>query len=174
MLIITEEKRAHAAQIEAMLDAGFGADRRRKRSYDYRAGVPRLAPLCLVALLDGTLAGSIRFWPIVIGESRTPALLLGPLVVHPDHRKSGIGSRLMREGLARAKALGHRVVLLVGDQGYYERFGFALAAPHGIEMPGESPLRLMAMPLVEGGLEGVSGAVQSWRSLRGGRLARAA
>jgi predicted N-acetyltransferase YhbS len=174
MLIITEEKRAHAAPIEALLDASFGVDRRRKRSYDYRGGVPRIAPLCLVALLGGKLVGSIRFWPVAIGEARTPALLLGPLAVHPDHRMARIGSRLMREGLARARGLGHRAVLLVGDQGYYERFGFALAAPRGIEMPGESPLRLMAMPLVEGGLDGVSGAVQSWRSLRGGRLARAA
>ena len=174
MLIITEEKRAHAAQIEALLDASFGVDRRRKRSYDYRGGVPRVASLCLVAVRDGKLVGSIRFWPVVVGEARTPALLLGPLAVDPEHRNAGIGSQLMRESLARAKALGHRAVLLVGDHGYYERFGFALAAPRGIGMAGESPLRLMALPLVEGGLEGVSGAVQSWRSLRGGRLARAA
>jgi predicted N-acetyltransferase YhbS len=174
MVIITEEKRAHAAPIEALLDDAFGAGRRGKRSYDYRAGVPRIPGLCLVALLDGELVGTIRFWPIAIGAARTPALLLGPIAVHPEHRKAGIGARLMREALARAKALGHRAVLLVGDQGYYERFGFGLAITRGIEMPGESRVRLMALALVEGGLDGVTGTVQSWRSLRGGRLARAA
>ena len=49
MITIIEEGRQHAAAIEALLDRGFGADRRRKRSYFYRRGVPRSAGLCLVA-----------------------------------------------------------------------------------------------------------------------------
>ena len=83
MLTIIEEGRQHAAAIEALLDRGFGADRRRKRSYFYRRGIPRVPGLCLVAIVDGKLAGSIRYWPIAIGEDREPALLLGPLAVDP-------------------------------------------------------------------------------------------
>ena len=174
MLTIIEEGRQHAAAIEALLDRGFGADRRRKRSYFYRRGIPRVPGLCLVAIADGKLAGSIRYWPIVIGEERRPALLLGPLAVDPDFRSLGIGTRLMQESLIRAAALDHRVVLLVGDPGFYERFGFTPAIGHGIAMPGESPQRLMCRPLVVGGLEGVTGDVQPWRSLRGRRLTQAA
>jgi predicted N-acetyltransferase YhbS len=174
MITITDEGRPHAAAIEALLDRGFGADRRRKRSYSFRRGVPRADGLCLVALVDGKLAGSIRYWPIVIGEERHVALLLGPLAVDPDYRNLGIGTRLMQESLIRAAALDHRVVLLVGDPGFYERFGFTPAIARGIAMPGESPQRLMCRALVRNGLDGVSGDVQPWRSLRGRRLTEAA
>jgi predicted N-acetyltransferase YhbS len=174
MITITDEARPHAAAIEALLDRGFGTDRRRKRSYVFRRGVPRAEGLCLVALVDGKLAGSIRYWPIAIGEDRQPALLLGPLAVDPDQRNLGIGTRLMQESLIRAAALDHRVVLLVGDPGFYERFGFTPAIGRGIVMPGESPQRLMCRALVRGGLDGVSGDVQPWRLLRGRRLTQAA
>jgi predicted N-acetyltransferase YhbS len=173
MLTIIDEGRPHAAAIEALLDRGFGADRRRKRSYFFRRGVPRSAGLCLVAIADGKLVGSIRYWPVVIGEDRQPALLLGPLAVDPDYRSLGIGTRLMQESLIRA-ALDHRVVLLVGDPGFYERFGFTPAIDRGIVMPGESPQRLQCRTLVVGGLEGLTGDVQPWRSLRGRRLTEAA
>jgi len=174
MLTIIDEGRPHAAAIEALLDRGFGADRRRKRSYFFRRGVPRAAGLCLVAIADGKLVGSIRYWPVVIGEDRRPALLLGPLAVDPGHRGLGIGTRLMQESLIRAAALDHRVVLLVGDPGFYERFGFTPAMARGIVMPGESPQRLQCRALVPGGLEGLTGDVQPWRSLRGRRLTQAA
>ena len=174
MLTITVEGRQHAGAIETLLDKGFGADRRRKRSYFFRRGVPRCADLCLVALADGRLAGSIRYWPVVVGDERRPALLLGPLAVDPDHRGAGIGRRLMQESLIRAAALDHQVVLLVGDPGFYERFGFVPALPRGIVMPGESPQRLMCRALSPDGLEGLTGDVQPWRSLRGRRLVEAA
>jgi predicted N-acetyltransferase YhbS len=174
MLTIIDEGRPHAAAIEALLDRGFGADRRRKRSYFFRRGVPRSGGLCLVAIADGKLVGSIRYWPVVIGEDRRPALLLGPLAVDPDHRGLGIGTRLMQESLIRAAALDHRVVLLVGDPGFYERFGFTPAIDRSIVMPGESPQRLQCRALVVGGLEGLTGDVQPWRSLRGRRLTEAA
>src|SRR5258705_348113 len=86
MITITDEARPHAAAIEALLDRGFGTDRRRKRSYAFRRGVPRAEGLCLVALVDGKLAGSIRYWPIAIGEERQPPLLLRPLAVDPHPR----------------------------------------------------------------------------------------
>ena len=174
MITIIDEGRPHAAAIEALLDRGFGTYRRRKRSYVFRRGVPRAAGLCLVALVDGKLAGSIRYWPIVIGEERQPGLLLGPLAVDPEFRNLGIGTRLMQESLIRAAALDHRVVLLVGDPGFYERFGFTPAIARDIVMPGESPQRLMCRALVRNGLDGVSGYVQPWRSLRGRRLTQAA
>src|SRR5260221_10133178 len=104
MITITDEGRPHAAAIEALLDRGFGSDRRRKRSYSFRRGVPRAAGLCLVALVDGKLAGSIRYWPIVIGEERQPAPLLGPLAVDPHFRNLGIRPPPMHESLIRAAA----------------------------------------------------------------------
>ena len=71
----------------------------------------------------------MRLWEVSAGRSRA-ALLLGPLAVHPDYRRHGIGSALMRRALHEAGRRGHRAVLLVGDASYYGRFGFS-AEPTG-------------------------------------------
>jgi predicted N-acetyltransferase YhbS len=71
MFKITTEKPEHAGAIETLLDAAFGADRQAKISYSFRQNVERVTPLCLVALdQDGTLAATIRYWPILIGGCR--------------------------------------------------------------------------------------------------------
>jgi predicted N-acetyltransferase YhbS len=73
----------------------------------------------------------------------------------------------MRRSLDMAGWARHERVLLVGDYGYYRRFGFRPAAPHGIVMPGENPARLLALPLAPGALDAVAGPLQPWRWVRG-------
>lgn len=64
-----------------------------------------------------------------------PALGLGPLAVHPDHQRAGVGSALMHAVLGAAEAQGESAVILLGDPRYYSRFGFRLAAEFGITPP---------------------------------------
>ncbi|OLR93035.1 GNAT family N-acetyltransferase [Actinokineospora bangkokensis] len=64
-----------------------------------------------------------------------PALGLGPLSVHPDHQRRGVGSALVHAVLGAADALDEPVVVLLGSPTYYSRFGFAPAADLGIEPP---------------------------------------
>ncbi len=64
----------------------------------------------------------------------------------------------MREGLARARAQGHGLVLLVGDEPYYARVGFAKLPRDLIGLPGPvNPDRFLYLELVPGSLDGVSG-----------------
>src|SRR3546814_4771184 len=91
---------------------------------------------------------------------QTFALPVWPVGVEPALQGQGIGVALIEHTLARAAALGHRLVLLVGDPVYYARFGFRSAAPHGITMAGEPPGRLQYYELVPDALAGVSGAVR--------------
>jgi len=63
----------------------------------------------------------------------TAVLGLGPLSVHPDHQRRGVGLALMHAVLGAADALGEPLVVLLGDPGYYSRFGFRLAHEYGIE-----------------------------------------
>ena len=147
--------------IEHLLDLSFGIDRRTKASYRLREGShpePGLAMVVRDAQVG--LAGTIGFWPLCIGHDGSEALLLGPLAVHPERQKLGIGLALMREGLSRARVLGHRLVLLVGDAPYYAKVGFA-KLPHGqIIMPGAvNPERFLYLELQPGALAGVSGLV---------------
>lgn len=53
-----------------------------------------------------------------------------------DCQRRGIGSALMHAVVAAADALGEAVVVLVGDQAYYRRFGFQPASTLGIVAPG--------------------------------------
>jgi putative acetyltransferase len=64
-----------------------------------------------------------------------PALGLGPVSVLPDRQGTGVGSALMRAVLAAAEARGEALVALVGDPGYYRRFGFRPAADLGVLAP---------------------------------------
>src|SRR5450432_2886548 len=119
-----EQKPSETSAIENLLDLAFGLSRHAKTSYRLREGNEPIPGLSLVMHDDEDgLVGAISFWPIAIGREQTPALLLGPLAVHPQHQNQGIGLYLMREGLARARVKGHSLVLLVGDLPYYARVG---------------------------------------------------
>jgi predicted N-acetyltransferase YhbS len=147
--------------IEHLLDLTFGLSRRTKTSYRLREGNIAVDGLSLV-IRDSEvgLAGSISFWPLVIGPLFSPALLLGPLAVHPARQNLGIGRCLMIESLSRAKAMGHRLVLLVGDAPYYARVGFKVLPLNLMQLPGPfDPARFMYLELVENALQGVGGLV---------------
>jgi predicted N-acetyltransferase YhbS len=140
----------------------FGPGRFTRSAYRVREGVPPVATLCLCGLLDGKLVGGVRFTAIRIG-AREGAALLGPLVVDPAVTGKGYGNALVEQGLARAKAEGFVLVLLVGDMPYYGRFGFQPVPPGRISLPGPvDPARLLAAELVPGALAGVSGMVKGY------------
>ncbi|GIH04673.1 N-acetyltransferase [Rhizocola hellebori] len=67
--------------------------------------------------------------------SESTALGLGPLSVHPDHQRRGVGLALMHSILGAADALGESLVALLGNPGYYTRFGFGPASGLGIAAP---------------------------------------
>ncbi len=154
MIEISFEGPEHGPEIEHLLDLSFGPDRGRKVSYRYRRGVAPVADLCLVAAEGGRLVGAIRHWPVRLRGR--PALLLGPLAIDPARRGQGIGGGLIRASLAKAEALGHRLVFLVGDPAYYAQHGFAVA-PRSVRMPDEDPGRLQYATLAGAGLPAEGG-----------------
>ncbi len=145
--------------IEPLLDRCFGFDRHHKTVYRLREGRAPIEKLTFVALApDGSLLGSLRFWPIRIGE--TPAILLGPLAVEPALQGIGIGRGLLRHGLTQAKRLGAQICVTVGAPGYYAPFGFENAAGHGLILPGPvEPERFQVLAIAAGALDGVTGLI---------------
>ncbi len=147
-------------EVENLYDLAFAPGREALSSYRLREGVPPVGALSLVARDDyGCLAGAIRYWPVRVGERGDPALLLGPVAVHPTAQGEGVGGALIRDSLARAAEMGWKRVILVGDFPYYQRFGFQ-PAPRLQFPPPTNPERLLAMPLQEGGLDGVCGMIR--------------
>src|SRR5580692_1509977 len=147
MVTIRDEKISDIAAREALLDVAYGAERFTKTSERLREGRLPADRLALVAVEHGQVIGTVRLWQVAAGPGRA-ALLLGPLAVHPEHRNRGIGSTLVRRAIARARMLGHEVVLLVGDAPYYSRFGFTAAQTGELWMPGRFERdRLLALEL---------------------------
>lgn len=158
---LAPETPADRPAVEALLDDCFGIDRRTKTSYRFREGEEPVPGLSFIARgADARLVGAISFWHLRIGEAGAPALLLGPLAVAPDLQNKGIGRALMAEGLARAKALGHRLVILVGDEPYYGRVGFRKIPADRLIMPGPvNPERFLYLELEPGSLGQARGLI---------------
>ena len=80
--------------------------------------------ISLVAEIDGRIVGHIAFSAITIADGSTGWYGLGPVSVSPELHRQGLGTALIHEGLFKLRALGAQGCALVGDPGYYKRFGF--------------------------------------------------
>lgn len=137
----------------------FGPGRFVRTAYRVREGTPAISRYCRATYLGDRLIAAVRMTPISIGGAEG-ALLLGPLVVDPDFAGQGFGKRLIAEVIEAAKVDGQRLVLLVGDEPYYGRFGFRPVPPGQIAMPGPvNPQRLLAAELADGAMAEMCGLV---------------
>lgn len=84
--------------------------------------------ISLVAVKDSDVVGHIVFAPCSLADKSAKLALLGPLAVHPDHQKIGLGSALIRDGFKRLTEERYAKVLVLGDPRYYGRFGFEAEA----------------------------------------------
>lgn len=116
----------------------------------------------LVAEVEGEVVGHILFSPVSLHERpHLNVMGLAPMAVAPDHQHEGIGSALVRQGLARCKELGYRAVVVVGHAQYYPRFGFVPAHRHGLRCEYDVPADVfMVAELEAGALDGASGLVR--------------
>jgi predicted N-acetyltransferase YhbS len=141
----------------------FGPGRFARTAYRVREGAKALSPFCRGAFAaDGTMVAALRLTGIAIGEDKdTRGLLLGPLAVAPAYAGLGHGRALIAAALDAAKADGVALVLLVGDEPYYGRFGFKPVPLGQIMLPGPvDPRRLLAAELVPGALGLAHGLVR--------------
>ncbi len=158
MFTLRPERPDDGPEIDALLGKSFGPGRFAKTAYRLREGVACIDALSWVAEEDGEIRATIRYWPVKIGGK--PSLMLGPIAVLPEHRGRGIAVALMNHTLEAAAALGHRAVILVGDEPYYARVGFARVPKGSMTMPGPVDYaRLLGRDLAPGGLAELSGPI---------------
>jgi putative acetyltransferase len=98
----------------------------------------------LVAEIDRIVVGHIAFSPVTIAGQTCGWYGMGPVSVVPDRQRQGIGKTLISEGLSRLKASGAKGCVLVGDPGYYNRFGFKNLPDLILE--GVPPQNFLALP----------------------------
>jgi predicted N-acetyltransferase YhbS len=158
-LTILPETEGDAPAIGRLHERTFGPGRYAKTAYRLREQVVHSLDLSFTARIGTLLVGSVRLSPVRIGEAK--ALLLGPLTVEPPFRERGVGQALIMRALEAARAEGHRLVVLIGDEPYYGKCGFKRIPPGRVAMPGPvDPARLLAAELAEGALAGVSGPIR--------------
>jgi putative acetyltransferase len=131
-LVIREEAAADAAAIRRLHLAAFGGEVEAKLVDTLRHTCRE--NLSLVAIDKDSLVGHILFSPVMLrdGDRTLHGMGLGPMAVLPSHQRQGIGSRLVRRGLALLRDARCPFVVVLGHPGYYPRFGFVPASRHGI------------------------------------------
>lgn len=118
--------------------------------------------LAFVAEKDGKLIGHIMLTKtqIIDNDKVYETLLLSPVSVALEYRNQKVGTKMIKEGFLRAKEMGYRSAVLVGDIGYYGRFGFKQSTQYGIKNTNGIPdEHVMACEIVPGGLDDISGEI---------------
>ena len=120
------------------------------------------ASVSLKAVVGGTIVGHVLFSPATCEPSAategTPrsaeavilsrGLGLGPVAVVPAHKREGIGTALVWEGIAVCQSLNSAWIVVLGEPGFYGRFGFVPASRHAIsgEFGGGDAFGLLVLP----------------------------
>ena len=158
--ILKAERPEDLSLIDALIEGAFGPGRLVKTAERLRERNTPRRDLSLVAWANDAAVGCVRMWPIRIGDS--PAMLLGPFAVDDAWRSQGLGGQLIEAACAAAEKAGVGVVLLVGDEPYFRKFGFE-AVPNGRAiLPGPvDARRVLWRALRPGAMEGVQGAVRA-------------
>ena len=84
------------AEIEAILDAAFGADRHGRTAYAIRLGCAWLADFSYAVSDDsGVLLGVLQSWPVELrcddGNATASLIMVGPVAILPENQGEGLG-----------------------------------------------------------------------------------
>lgn len=157
--LVREEQPGDRDQIRKVNEAAFG----RADEADLIDGLrlEGVVLLSLVAELEGKIIGHILFsrMNVETGQGSVEAVSLAPMAVLPEHQSRHVGSQLVRRGLDDLRQRGERIVIVLGHEEYYPRFGFTPEKAQHLASP-FPPEAFMALELSEDALAGVQGVVQ--------------
>ncbi|OGS34985.1 MAG: hypothetical protein A2293_04980 [Elusimicrobia bacterium RIFOXYB2_FULL_49_7] len=162
---IRPETKDDFKDIRAVNVAAFGPEGQGKAAFvDKLRQTKRFVPeLSLTAKHYGKVVGHILFYPIDIlqGDKKVETLSLALLSVLPAFQNKGVGSKLVKVGLSKAKKLDFQSVIVLGHEKYYPRFGFTPLSTYGITSTINEPDHiLMALELEPETLKTVNGILQ--------------
>lgn len=137
MISIRNERSTDATAVEAVIIAAF-------RSATHSSGTEQAIVralresgqfvISLVAEEESRLVGHVAVSPVTITSGAPGWYGLGPVSVAPEQQGKGIGTLLVTGALSRLRALGAAGCVVLGEPGYYSRFGF-ISEP-GLVLPG--------------------------------------
>ena len=133
-LTLQPEQPQDGPSVDALIARAFGPGRYTKVSERVREFATFAPELSVCAWSQGRLMGCARMWRVRVGGR--PVMFLGPFAVEQGERNAGFGARLIARACEAAQAAGESHVLLVGDEAYFGRVGFARAAGREVILPG--------------------------------------
>ena len=159
-IAIHQETTSDHTSITDLIDSCFGTDRKSRTVYQFRDGIASYTDLCLTAKDEnGTLCGSLRFWPVLLPNG-VEVPLFGPLAVQPSLQGKGIGKSLIVEGHKQVAQSNYPAILIIGRPDYYTPFGYSEDVVKNLTLPGPTnPLTFMGLELEEGSLSNLVGNV---------------
>lgn len=119
--------------------------------------------MSLVAIIQNQIVGHILFSLAKIeSEDKTiRGMALAPMAVLPEYQRQGIGSELIRTGIARLKSKGCPFIIVLGHAEYYPRFGFKPASRYGIRSEWDAPDdAFMILVLNESEIQDITGVAR--------------
>ncbi|BCR05616.1 GNAT family N-acetyltransferase [Desulfuromonas versatilis] len=108
--------------------------------------------LSLVAVLRGQIVGHIALSPVTIDGRACDWFGLAPVSVLPLYQGQGVGGRLVQDALERLRLLGAKGCVLLGEPGYYGRFGFE--EKKGLTLAGVPPEYFLALSFTQDPVQG--------------------
>lgn len=161
-ITIRKEEGKDYSKVHEVNRLAFKQENESKLIEKIRKGENFIPDLSLVAEIDNKIVGHILFSKIkIVGGSVFESLALAPMAVIPELQKQGIGGKLIKNGIEKAKELGFDSLIVLGHKDYYRKFGFQKASKWNIRSPFEVPDEaFMAIGLTEKALEGKAGTVK--------------
>lgn len=145
---IRPETSADHAAIHALTEAAFRNAPHSSHTEQFIVDALRARgelSVSLVAEKEGQLMGHVALSPVTISDGSDGWLGLGPISVLPEWQGQGIGAALMRAAIEALRLQDARGCVLLGEPGYYGRFGFR--AEPGLILPGVPPEYFQALCL---------------------------
>lgn len=146
--LVRRADRDETLAIVAVIDAAYAEFRGLQPRAAWAAYLARTRGLAarweegevLVASLQGSVAGTVTFYPEPRGSGFPPGWAsFGALAVEPGARRAGIGARLVLACLERAASRGapavgiHSSAPMAAARALYERLGFRRSPEHDVD-----------------------------------------
>ena len=154
-ILIRPVEEADLPEVKRLNDLAFGGpDEGRLVELLHARGK---AVISLAAVYRGKIVGHILFSPVEFHppHPEIQAIGLAPMAVLPEYQNQGIGSQLVRQGLADCQAGGWQVVIVLGHTAFYPRFGFRPASELGLDNEYDAGEAFMALELKAHILDGM-------------------
>lgn len=119
--------------------------------------------LSLLAFINNEPTGHLLLYPVSLetNKGKLTELGLGPVAIKLNYQDKGLGTKLIKEGIKKAKLLGYTAIVVIGSPKYYKRFGFTKASTKGLKVELDVPEEdFMILELIPDALKNINGLVK--------------